>query len=233
MAQPAADTFLRELRTAVRNGDRQAVAARIQFPIVVRMAGLRIPFANAAALLERYDDIFTPALLETIARSDAPTVVDHGMALGTNAVIISQVGQQFRITAITVPPSAPGGSAASLPGSSTSASRAKAPVRVAIRGGPRPTQFAGSLPRGGTDVYLLFVPKGRLLEVRLERVRAREALVHVVHSATGAPLNPRTAGGARIVTGIPTEGADYRIEVRRSESNDAEPLPYMVSLVLK
>ena len=232
-AQPAVDTLLRELRTAVRSGDRNAVAERIQFPIVIRLAGLRIPFTDASALLARYDDIVTTALLDTIAKA-TPTVGENGFAVGTNALIITQVEGRLRITEINVPPAAPGGAAAPAPGNTApSASRSKAPARVTIRPGPGPTQFAGSLAQGGTDAYLLFVPKGRLLEVRLERVRGREALIRVVHSTTGAPLHPRTAGGARVVTGIATEGADYRIEVRRSESEDAEPLPYLVSLTLK
>ena len=222
-AQPSAAAFLRELRTAARNGDRNAVAAKIQFPIVVTMAGLRIPFRDAAAFLERYDDIFTPDLIETIARGDA--------------LIIAEVDRQLRITEINVPPASPAPAAPSADGKAASspsgASGAKAPVRVGIRPGPGPTQFAGSLPRGGRDAYMLSVPKGRLLEVRLERIRGREALVRVVSATTGAPLNPRTAAGARVVAGIAREESDYRIEVRRGDTGDAAPLPYLLSLVLK
>ena len=243
-AQPSSDTFLRELRTALRSGDRNAVAARIQYPIVVAIGGLRVPIGDAAALIERYDDIFTPALLAEIASGaglggraglavqDPPSV--DKVIVGNNALVITIVGGQLRITSITVPPPAPGGPIASTPGNPGSPpTRTTTPARVTMRTGPRPTQFSGSLLPGGTDLYLLFVPKGKLLDARLERVPPREALIHVVHAATGAPLNARTAGGARVVTGVALEGADYRIEVRRGDTGDAAPLPYIVSLILK
>ena len=222
-AQSAADVFLRELRAEVHSGNRSAVVARVRFPIVVRMAGVRIPFADPSAFLQRYDDIFTPAMLDAIARPQPAATGPSGFVVGTNAIIVTQIAGRFRITEINVPPV----------GNTAAAGRAKAPARVGIRGGPRPTQFSGLLEPGGVDTYLLFVAKGRRLEARLERVRGREALVHVVHAISGAPLNPRTASGARIVSGMPAEGADYRIEVRRGESADTSHLPYILSLSLK
>ena len=222
-AQPAVDTFVRELRAEVQSGNRSAVVARIQFPIVVRMASLRMPFADPSSFLQRYDDIFTPALLDTIARPQPPTVGVNGFVIGTNAVIVTRAGGRLRITEINVPAA----------GTTSPGGRGKAPARVGIRGGPRPTQFSGLLAPGGVDSYLLFIPKGRRLEARLERVPGREALLHVVHAASGAPLNPRLASGARIVTGMPGEGADYRIEVRRTESADTSHLTYTLSLIFK
>src|SRR5688572_5010939 len=67
------DAFLIQLRRAVQAGDRAAVAGMIRFPITISMVGLRVPFKDAPALLERYDDIFTTALRESIARGEDVT----------------------------------------------------------------------------------------------------------------------------------------------------------------
>jgi hypothetical protein len=181
--------FLDALQADARAGDRAAVAARIRYPATVRIGGLRVPFADAAALLERYDDIFTPALLRDLPRH----------------VFVEQIGGEWKITSITVP--APQAADPAEPATTGPA----APNRVGIRGGPRPTQFAGAVRPGSTDIYLLWVPKGRVLEVRLTRVQGRAALLRVVHAKTGAPLNPRITGEARVVTGLAPESADYRI----------------------
>ena len=229
-AQSPAETFLAELQTALRNNDRAAVAARVRYPVTVTIAGLRVPFADSGALLARYDDIFTPALVETIARAGTPALTGEPIVIGNYNLVIQRIGEQWKIIAIAVPPPEPD--------STTSETRprgspAEGPTRVGIRGGPRPTQFPGALFRGATDIYVLWVPKGRVLEVRLNRVQGRSALIRVVHAKTGAPFNPRITGAARVVTGIAPESADYLIEVRREESGDSAPLPYMVSLSLK
>ena len=63
----------------------------IRYPIIVGIGGLRVPFTDAAGLLARYDDIFTPALRDAIAR-------------GSSGVVVEIVDGQARITSITVPP---------------------------------------------------------------------------------------------------------------------------------
>jgi hypothetical protein len=234
-AQSTTETFLAELQTALRNGDRTAVAAQIQYPVTVMIGGLRVPFPDAAALLERYDDVFTPALLDTVARADAPAVIDDQFVIGTNALVIKPIGQRLRIIAIHVPPPGPP-SVSHRPLSEakpTRAARPPGPRRIGIRAGPRPTQIPGALLPGTSDVYMVWVPKGKLLEIRLNRVQGRAALIRVVHAETGAPLNPRIPGAARVVSGIATESGDYRIEVRHGEAQDAAPLPYTVSLSLR
>ena len=211
VAQAPPGSFYEELRAAVLAGDRAAVASRIRFPVTVGIGGVRVPFADSAALFERFDEIFTPELLEEMTRQ----------------VTVQQIGGAWRITGISVP--APSPDAPDAPRGADS----NGPTRIGIRGGPRPTRVPGTLLPGGTDVYLLLVPKGRLLEVRLERVQGRAALLRVVHARTGAPLNPRIAGEARVVTGVASASADYRIEVRRGGGGDAAPLPYMLALTLR
>ena len=201
----------------------------VRYPIIVSIGGLRVPFADAAALLERYDDIFNPALRAAIAQA----TVSQGAVVGLNDVGIAEVNGQWRITSITVPqyagdPVAPVDTAAP-----STTNRRQEPRRVSIRVGPRPTQIPGLLARDATDVLLLYLPKGRLAGIRLERVPAGVAVLRVVHARTGTPLAARTSSDGRYVSGRPPESADYRIEVRRTRGVHEEPLPYMLSLTLR
>jgi hypothetical protein len=141
----------------------------------------------------------------------------------------------LRITAITVPQMTTDGSkAAELPAdASKGTARQQGPRRIAIRVGLRPTQIAGLLAPDATDVYTLFLPKGRLAAIRLERVRAGAAMIRVVHAATGTPLAARTSADGKFVSGRPPENGDYRIEVRRRDTPGEAHLPYMLSLSLR
>jgi|SRR5688572_11207439 len=215
------DAFLVQLRRAVQADDRAAVAGMIRFPITISMVGLRVPFKDATALLERYDDIFTTALRESIARGEDVTV--------------EVVDGQPRITGITVPnaPNETSASVAEPVEPSQRAARKEVPRRVSIRVGPRPTQIPGILARGATDVLIVYLPKGRLASVRLERVSVGAAVMRVVHTSTGAPLAARAGADGRYVSGRPAENGEYRIEVRRTDNADERHLPYMLSLSLK
>jgi hypothetical protein len=215
-AQSSYQTFLSELKAAVRRDDRAAVASLIEFPIIVRMAGVRLPFPSSTALLERYGDIFTPELRVAIDRVDL------------NAFVIEQVNGRYKLTSITVPPHEDSVGSTSPPHATT----APAPRRIGVRAGPQPTQFAGGLAPGATDVYLLFVPKGRRLEVRLERV-GRAAIARVQHAGTRAPLNPLMPNGALVVSGRAPSDGDYRIEVAHTTAADSSYLPYFLSVDLR
>jgi hypothetical protein len=222
---PGVDAFLAQLQRAAHANDRSAVAALIRYPITISIGGLRVPFANAASFLERYDDILTPPLRDAIAR---------GSAIDTAHIVVAPVEGQLRITAITVPPFTSGGSAAvAAPAAPDGATRKQEPRRVVIRVGPRPTQVPGLLARGATDSLILFLPKGMLVSVRLERVPAGAAVIRVVHASTGAPLAARASTDGRFVSGRPPENGDYRIDVRRTDKTDETHLPYMLSLSLR
>jgi hypothetical protein len=228
------EKFLGELQRASGSDDRNAVVSLIQYPVTVLIDGLRVPFSDSSALLERYEAIFTPTLRETIARAVAPdhpqlrrepiAVNPDGVVIGNNAVVIERVGDRLRITGITVP--RPNGGVAAAP-------LRQEPRRVGIRMGARPTRLSGALAASASDAYMVWIPKGKVLEVRLERVQNRVAVVRVKHAATGASLNPRTADGARVITGQALESADYRIDVERTGSGESAPLPYVLSLRLR
>jgi hypothetical protein len=223
---PGVDAFLRQLQRASQADDRSTVAALIRFPITVSIGGLRVPFAEAAGFLERYDDIFNPPLRDAIAR---------GSAIDTQLIVVTPVEGLLRITAITVPQFAGGGGTDAGPpaDSPKGAIRKQEPRRISIRVGPRPTQIPGLLTRDATDVYTVFLPKGRLAAIRLERVRAGAAVIRVVHARTGAAFSARTSADGRFVSGRPAEDGDYRVEVRRTDGGDDGHLPYMLSLSLR
>lgn len=240
---PQLETFLSDLQRASQSDDREAIAAMIRYPITISIAGLRVPFADAASVLARYDDIFNPALREVIARTAVRPQADtrevavaaEGYVVGAGDLVIAQVNGQLRITSISVPDFAGGASTTVAPsvGTSSGAARKQEPRRIAIRVGPRPTQVPGLLARAATDSFLLYLPKGQLAGVRLERVQAGAAVIRVVHARTGAPLGVRSSADGRFVSGRPAEGADYRIEVQRTDNEDEAPLPYMLSLTLR
>ena len=220
LAQAQRDAFASQLRRASQGNDRTAIAAMIAYPLTISIGGVRIPIADAETFLARYDDIFTPELRDAIVR-------------GTDGVVVQQVNGELRITSIVVPPV---GSTATpaLPADAKSgdALRNPAPRRIAIRIGPRPTQVPGALSRDSIDTFIVFVPKGKLASVRLERVPAGAAAIRVVNARTGAPLAARHSADARFASGRPSEDAEYRIEVRRIGNDDAH-LPYILSLSLR
>jgi hypothetical protein len=231
-AQTAAiENFLAQLQRASQAGDRAAIAEMVRYPIPVSIGGLRVPFADAAALLDRYDDIFNSTLRDAIARASASA----GSVIGLSEVVISEVNGQLRITSIAVPDETGGGGSPVVApvARSTGTARKQERRRIAIRVGPRPTQVPGLLARDATDEFTLFLPKGRLAGIRLERAPVGSASIRVVHARTGAPLGSRASADGRYVSGRPSEDSDYRIEVRRTGGDDDAPLPYMLSLTLR
>lgn len=221
---------------------RHALAALMQYPTLVMIDGFRIPFADAGAVLERAEGIFTPVLRAMIARATtagAPPppsrepirATETGLLIGADAIRIRLVGGRLRITAIVVPPADPGDLS---PASGTEGpARRQEPRRIAIRVGPRPTQLAGSLIPGVPDAFIVWVNKGQRLEVRLERAPVGAAALRVMHAGKGTPFNPAASDRARVVAGRALDGAEYRIEVRRLEAGEAPPLPYLLSVSLR
>ena len=219
---PGVDAFLSQLQRASQANDRSTVVALVRYPIIISIGGLRVPVADAASFLERYDDIFNAPLRDAIAR---------GSAIDTQLIVVAPVEGHLRIATITVPQFAGGGTAVGPPADVPKGTiRKQEPRRIAIRVGPRPTQIPGLLTRDAADVFTVFLPKGRLAAIRLERVRVGAAVISVVHARTGAALGARTSADGRFVSGRPTEDGDYRVEVRRTEGGDDGHLPYMLSL---
>ncbi|HZP48355.1 MAG TPA: hypothetical protein VFB07_07475 [Vicinamibacterales bacterium] len=225
----AVDRFVAELRRAVAAGDRAAVAARVQYPITVFAGGMRIPIADAAALGQSYAVIFTSALTSAIAR-DAPIVSGDTATIGAGAIEIRRIGGALEITRITVPVGGGGAAARSdARGRGASPPADAAPDRIGIDVGR--AQRAGSLAPGARASYVVFVPKNRLLDVRIEGVRGRDVVARIVRATDGAPVDPRAKDGVRTWSGRVPEDGDYRIEVvRRSTGADRQLFTLIVTL---
>ena len=237
------ESFLLQLQRAVQADDRAAVAAMIRYPITISIGGLRVPFTDAASVLSRYDDLFNPPLRDSIARATVRaqpgrtlvTVAPDRFVIGTNNIVIMPIDGSLRVTGIVVPEFVDTDITSTDPPAAAlrRGARTQEPRRIAIRVGSRPTQIPGLLARNATDTFILYLPKGQLAGVRLERVPPGAAAIRVVHAVTGAPLGSRPSADGRFVSGRPAEGADYRIEVRRGATDDDQPLPYMLSLSLR
>jgi hypothetical protein len=238
---PAAAAFLMQIQQVLRANDRQAMAALIHYPVTATISGVRVLIGDPAAMVDRYDSVFTVTMRETIAMASVPEPdvrnttagLPGRWVIGADAVQFGPVNGQFRMTAFVVPAARTVTDAvvpshqqtAGFPGRSE-------PRRLGVRAGPGPTRVAGSLYADSTDTYVIHVPKGQLLSVRLERVRAGEAVLRVVHVGSGEPLNPSAADEGRFVAGRALDSADYRIDVRRN-GGDAAPLPYMLAIGLR
>jgi hypothetical protein len=234
------EAFLSELQRASREDDRRALAALIQYPATVTIGGLRIPFADASALIERVDAIFTPAMRSIISRaaaSDAPARPDRnpilvtadGLVVGPSALTIQLVDGRLRITAIVVPHVDP----ADAPAAPPSGLPTRRPRRLAVRVGPRARVVSGSVVAGATDVYIAWANKGQRMEVRLARVPTGAAALRVVHVVKGTPLDAAVSDNPRVVSGRVIDSGDYRIEVHRLGSDEVTPLPYTLSVTVR
>jgi hypothetical protein len=246
----AATAFLTALKNAVRRDDRTAVAAMIQYPILINTGTLRIPFADPAALAERYDLIFSPALKAAIAASvfAAPgqqrpptTAVTSGtaMTIAGGYIGAEKIDGVFRITRISLPPpesaAAPPGPAGSVPPISppTRAAPRRGAERLVVRGRLRMAHATGTLAAGETRSYVVWGGQGQLLDVRVDGVRGREILLRVVNARTGAPVDTRAGEGVRRWSGRLSAGADYRIDLTRGEPGPERAPQYVLVVTVK
>ena len=225
--------FLRELQRDVARDDRAAVSALIQYPLIVFAGGVRIPITDAAALVQNYDVVFSPALKTLISRAATPArgrsvpsatviVTADVITIGVDAVRIEPVGGELKITRITVP------LAGSSVGSAAGVSRGggRDPQRLVLSVGQ--IQRAGALARGERDAYLLSATKNQLLDVRINGVSGRDIVARIISMTNGAPIDSRARDGVRIWTGRIPEDGDYRIDVVRLAPDGASRLPYVI-----
>jgi hypothetical protein len=230
--------FLRALQRDVARDDRPAVSALVQYPLTVFAGGVRIPIHDAAALLQNYDVVFSPALKTLISqaviaargRSDSAasvTITADFATIGVDAVRIEPVGGGLKITRITVP------LAVSDAGHAASVSRGtgRAPQRLLL--GVGQLQRAGALDRGETDAYLLSATKNQLLEVRINGVSRRDIVARITSMKDRAPIDSRARDGVRTWIGRIPEDGEYRIDVVRLAAGGASRLPYLMVVSMR
>jgi hypothetical protein len=229
----AAASFLEELQRSVARDDRAAVAALVRYPLTVLAGTVRIPIADAAALMQNYDVVFSPELRSLIARAAIPArggsrpavsvSITDVITIAVDVIRIERVGEALKITRISAPLGAP--SAVSAPGSNRGN---RNEVQRLILGVGR-LQRSGALGPGERDAYVLWARKNQLLEIRINGVSGRAVVVRISSAKSGAPLDSRARDGARTWIGRIPEDGDYRIEVVRLAAG-ASLLPYVIAI---
>jgi hypothetical protein len=244
-AQQTADDgerFVAELRQALAAGNRAAVASMVEFPATVWAGSIRLPVADAAALLAQYDAIFTADMVAVVDQGRIERRSADAISVAGGAIEAERIGGRFRITRIAVltasrdlqsPPAAGSSSSPAGPGASAGTRAVRTPRRLTFRAGQRSAQWADTVAAHETDAYVLFVAQGQMLDVRLDRVRGRDVIVAIVDHKTGRPVDARAGAGLRTWTGrIPAAG-DYRIDVTRTVAESEPPLPYVLTVSFK
>jgi hypothetical protein len=80
--------FFTALQDALRRGDRDAVAERVLYPLQWNRSSPGVNIDDKAALLNRYAEIFTPAVVDRITGIDARDLFCnwHGFMIGDGTV---------------------------------------------------------------------------------------------------------------------------------------------------
>jgi len=228
--------FVRELQRNLARDDRQAIAARVQYPLTVLVGDVRIPISSAAALIENYELVFTPALKAVVAdaRPSAGrpagatlSVTADFASIGADAVRIERIGDALKITRIIVP-LAVASARDSAGGTGRAAGHDRAPRRLLF--GVGQLQRAGALAAGERDAYLIGATKNQLLEVRITGVAGRSVVARMMNANTGKPLDERAQNGVRTWVGRIPEDGEYRIDVVRLTAGGEPRLSYLMTV---
>lgn len=178
------------------------------------VGSLRVPIENAAALVERYDLVFTTELKAALAREQRAST-DDGFVVG--GITVRSTASGLKIAKIVVPPASTTTTTTGPPAASRrQVTEPRRPRRIIVPSGGSPAELAGALARGATVSYVVWATTNQLLQVRIDGVRGRDVVAHVRDAKTGAPLDDRARDGVRSWSGrVPATG-DYRIDVMSS-----------------
>ncbi len=229
--------MLGELRSAIGRDDRATVAAMIEYPINVLAGGMRIPMPNAGELIRNYDVVFSPSLKAVIAQAAVPvagrpspvyriSISDTVATIAGDLLWLQPSNGSLKITRITEPLTPPASTIAE-----THMKPERLPRRVALAVGQ--TQLSGTLPPGGRDSYIISAVENQLIDVRINRVNARDIVAHIVDLKTQAPVDAKARDGVRVWTGRVPDQADYRIDVVRLAPAGEPQLPYVLIISLR
>jgi hypothetical protein len=236
--QRAVVQFVRDLHDTISRDDRQAVAARVRYPLTVFAGGVRIPIVDAAAFVASYDIMVTPALKALVASAATPAgssprgtlaVSAEFATIGGDAVRIERVNDVLTITRITVPLNA-----ADAPGPPTGAGRGgraqeRAPQRLYL--GVGQLRRSGALAAGQRDTYVITAAKNQFLDLRITGVAGQAIVARLTNARTGKAIDERAQAGVRTWAGRMPEEGDYRIEVVRLDTGHEPRLSYVMTVV--
>ena len=227
--------FLGNLKRAVDEVDRQAVAAMAVYPVTVLASPFSIPVKDRAAFVKMYDSFLTPELRCAVMAAELPTanlppskhtviISPDGLLLAEGAIWARVNDGRFQISRIRVMPKAP------------SVEGRKAVERVAfeVPRGERTATFAGWLVRQNLEQFLVSVRHGETLQARIEGFRGHDAAVQIspstVSSRTAGQRPPDTGRVASVVA--PTD-ADYRIDVAHLARFCDPPQRYKLTVTVR
>lgn len=229
--------FVRELRDKINQDDRQAVAARVRYPLTVFAGGVRIPIADTAAFVASYDIVLTPALKALVASAassagapgGALTTTGEFATIGADAVRIERVNGALTITRITVPLGAADTPAPDARVGRRSRAHEQAPQRLYL--GVGQLRRAGTLAAGERDTYVVSGAKNQFLDLRITGVAGRAIVARLTNVRTAKAVDERAQEGVRTWAGrLPDEG-DYRIDVVRLDTGRDPRLSYVLTVV--
>lgn len=106
--EPAkAQSFLKQLQTAVAIDNRLKVASMIGYPLEVSVGGRSMTLRNDSELQANYSKVFDAALKQAIAGAtvEALSTGENGLVLDKGRLVISPVGKHLKVTKIAEPQS--------------------------------------------------------------------------------------------------------------------------------
>jgi hypothetical protein len=228
--------FVRDLHDKISRDDRQAVAARVRYPLTVFAGGVRIPIADAAALVATYDIVLTPALKALVASAassggspdGALTTSGEFATIGADAIRIERVNGALTITRITVPLGAAATPAADARVGRGGRAHEQTPQRLYLDVGQ--LRRAGSLAAGARDTYVISAAKNQFLDLRITGVAGRAVVARLTNVRTGQAVDERARDGVRTWAGRLPDQGEYRIDVVRLDTGRQPRLSYVLTV---
>jgi len=225
-AQARALPFVSELAQAMSRHDRAAVSEMVRYPLSVNVGGVGIPVNGRAELLRLFDSIFTPDVRclvdDAVAKGPAAIRVNGGGVTFANGRIrAGDVGGALKITGIDVPPATGAGAPPNPP-----------PRKINVRRGGD-VQFAGRLYGDGVDTYVVTLPKGAVVQARIEQFPGRSAAVRVTEQKTGKSLGAAGTTAPRFWAGTIQDAGEYRVEVVRLAPYCQPSFTYLLTISMK
>nr|WKF55942.1 hypothetical protein HUO10_000386 [Paraburkholderia busanensis] len=85
--------FFQQLQQAVAHADKPAVAGMVKYPIKVTLHGKKVTLRTPRDFIAHYDEIFTPALVDVVAKQTYATLFtrDQGVMIGGGEIWFSGI----------------------------------------------------------------------------------------------------------------------------------------------
>ena len=219
------ERFLADLQTASDRNDRLAIAGMVHYPLKVLASGWIIPVDDRATFVRYFDAFFTDEIRDLIADAPAkprPAKLPDVVNLGNGAIRMMRINGRFEIIGISVPASS---------GKVRGARRGT--TVVSFPTGQSTAAYSGTLAKGEHESYVVHAARNELLEVRVDRVRGRDIVAHVLDATTKTPIDARGRDGARVWTGRVPAAGDYRIDVMRAALGGDAVLTYTLTVSVR